>query len=336
MTTHESVPLSSLTTLRAGGPARIVAFCESAADVRAALALSKERGLPYYVLGEGSNVLAPDEGFEGVVLRMQTDGLTVTDEGSVTHLHAGAGVSWDRAVREAAARGLWGIENLAGIPGTCGAAPVQNIGAYGAELSQVLVAVDVLDATSGDERRLAAAECALRYRDSLFKHDQTLIILGMTLALAREGSARADYSDLKKAKEAGADLSTPEKVGELVRAIRSKKFPDLAVSGTAGSFFKNPIITEAEYAALAERYGEAPRFPNPDGVKIPLAFILDKVLGLRGFRLGRAHLFGAQPLVLVLDEGGTSADIEALAREVEKRVFDATNIRIEREVRSLA
>ena len=335
MTLRENVPLSSLTTLRAGGATRAVAECERVDDVLEALAYARERGMPWYILGDGSNVLAHDEGYEGLIIRPRIAGISFADDGASVGMTTGAGVSWDACVREAAARGLWGIENLAGIPGTCGAAPVQNIGAYGAELSQVLDRVDVFDIREETVRTLSKDECALGYRDSRFKHDPSLIILFVTLRLSTQGSARADYSDLKAAKEAGEDLSTPQKIGDSVRAIRARKFPDLAVSGTAGSFFKNPILSKAQYAALSERYGDVPQFPNPSGIKIPLAFILDKVLHLRGFRMGHAHLFGAQPLVLVLDEGGTAAEIEALACEVETRVREATGITIEREVRSL-
>jgi UDP-N-acetylmuramate dehydrogenase len=120
-----------------------------------------------------------------------------------------------------------------------------------------------------------------------------------------------------------------------VRAIRKNKFPDLNEFGTAGSFFKNPVLTPAAYEVLVQTYGEVPQFPNPHGIKVPLAFILDRVLQMRGFRLGNAWLFGAQPLVLVLDKGGRSSEVESLAREVEQRVYDATGISIEREVRTM-
>lgn len=335
MIVRESVPLSSLTTLKVGGVARAVIACETETDVRAALQYAKEHSLPWYVLGEGSNVLARSEGYDGVVLLMKINGISCVDEDTHLVMSFGAGVPWEHAVREAAARGVWGIENLAGIPGTCGATPVQNIGAYGADISQVLVHVDVLDAATGQIRRLSREECELGYRDSRFKREPHLIILAVAFRLAREGAAKAEYGDLQRAKLEGVDFSTPEAVGEVVRAIRSKKFPDLATTGTAGSFFKNPVVTPEVYADLVARYGEVPQFPNPHGIKIPLAFILDKVLGLRGHRMGHAYLFGAQPLVVALDAGGTSEEIEALARDVEQKVFDATHIRIEREVRSL-
>lgn len=334
--TEERVSLASLTTFKAGGPARILAHVKSIEDLKDALTLAQREGLPFYPLGEGSNVLPPDDGYEGVILRVEFPGMEFVDDGDVTLLIAGAGVHWDDAVKAAAERSLWGIENLAGIPGTIGAAPVQNIGAYGAELSQVLREVQAYDAKEGSVVHIPVNECGLGYRDSRFKHEPNLLITKVTLALSRTPAPRITYGDLLAAKERGEDMSTPAAIGAVVRAIRSKKFPDLAVAGTAGSFFKNPVLSQQAYDELSARHGVVPQFPNPDGIKVPLAFVLDKVLALRGFRMGNAHLFGAQPLVLVLDAGGTAQEVEALAQEVEKRVHDATGIRIEREVRTLA
>lgn len=335
MTTEENVPLALLTTLKVGGISRVVAHVASEADVKDAVAFARERNLPFYVLGEGSNVLPSDEGYAGIIMRMEISGIDFSEDGDDTLVTAGAGVSWDALVREVAERGLWGMENLAGIPGTVGAAPVQNIGAYGAEIKQTLRHVDAYDAATGETVRILAADCAFGYRDSRFKHEPNLIILRATFALSKVPAPRIEYGDLLAAKEEGVNLSTPDAIGQAVRAIRIQKFPDLASFGTAGSFFKNPVLAPDAYAALVERYGDVPKFANPNGIKVPLAFILDKVLGLRGFRLGHAFLFGAQPLVLVLDKGGSAADIEALAQDVEQKVKDATGIKIEREVRTM-
>ena len=336
MTKKEGVPLKTLTTFRVGGEARMVAYCSSVEDIHAALALARNEQLPFYVLGEGSNVLASDEGYAGVIIKVELSGYTFTGEadGTVT-LRAGAGVSWDEIVEAAAKRGLWGIENLAGIPGYMGAAPVQNIGAYGMELKDTLRSVDVVNATTGEEKIMVVGECELGYRDSRFKHDPNLIITSVTLSLKKDGAPRIEYGDLIRAREAGTDLSTPLAIAAAVRTIRSGKFPDRTQFGTAGSFFKNPVLTQEQYDELSAKYGPIPQFPNPKGIKIPLAFVLDKVLNLRGYRKGRAWLFGAQPLVLVLDEGGTASDVDSLAREIEEQVRATTGISIEREVRTM-
>ena len=276
-------------------------------------------------------MLPEDRGYEGLIIRVVLPGMKVEDN----QLSAAAGVSWDTVVTEAANHNLWGIENLAGIPGSMGAAPIQNIGAYGTEIRDVLKEVRVLNATTLQEERLTNAECEFSYRDSVFKRNPHLIVTNVTLELSKEPSPNITYGDLLKAKEDGKDLSTPEAIGKVVREIRSHKFPDLKEYGTAGSFFKNPILTKEKYEELVRTYGPIPQFPNPNGIKIPLAFVLDKVLALRGYRSGNAFLFGAQPLVLVLNRNGRAEEVEHLAKEIEEKVFSTTNITIEREVRTL-
>ena len=335
MIVTEHVPLRTLTTFKSGGDARIVVVCTSEQDVRDAVALAKEKRLPWYVLGEGSNVLPADEGYAGVVIVMRMRGVSYAKEGGRVVVTAEAGESWDSLVTDVTGRGLWGCENLAGIPGTVGAAPVQNIGAYGAELSHILLFVDVLNTETGAVERLSKEECTLSYRDSRFKHEFHLVITRAAFTLSEDPTPRITYGDLLKAQEEGVDLSTPSAIAKEVRRIRHGKFPDLTKYGTAGSFFKNPVLTPEVYASLVATHGSIPQFPHPRGIKIPLAFVLDKILSLRGYRKGRAWLFGAQPLVLVLDEGGSSTEIEALAQEIEEKVRDAVGLVIEREVRTM-
>lgn len=331
MKLEENVSLSTLTTFHTGGVARFVATCTSVEDLQEALQFAKDRNLSWYVLGEGSNVLPEDAGYEGLIIRVVIPGMTITDN----RLTASAGVSWDAVVKEAAKHNLWGIENLAGIPGYMGAAPIQNIGAYGTEIKDVLESVRVLNAKTGEEETLTNAECEFSYRDSLFKRNPHRIVTEVTLRLSKDPSPNITYGDLLKAKEEGKDLSTPEAIGKVVREIRSHKFPNLKEYGTAGSFFKNPILSQEKYEELSTKYGSIPQFPNPHGIKIPLAFVLDKVLSLRGYKKGNAFLFGAQPLVLVLSRNGRAEEVEQLAKEIEEKVFSATEINIEREVRTL-
>lgn len=336
MILRESVPLSRLTTLRVGGPARYVVPITTDSELIEALAFAREHSLPYVVLGEGSNVLAPDRGYDGLVLLMQTVGVTYTDrEDGTVEAIVQAGVSWDAFVSEATARGLWGVENLAGIPGTVGAAPVQNIGAYGMELEQSLRLVHAYDAEAGREHMFTREACEFGYRQSRFKTERNLIITQVTFALRRDGTPQLSYADLAHAQENGISLTTPAEIADAVRVIRAQKFPDRTKEGTAGSFFKNPIVSDDEYARIQAVYPLLPQYPAIGGVKIPLAYVLDKVLALRGYRMGSARLFEAQPLVLVADHGATAADVEALACDVEQKVFDAIGISIEREVQSI-
>src|SRR5665213_1763154 len=268
MILKENVLLAGLTTLRIGGPALWLAECESEEDVRLAIKLAQHQGLPLAVLGEGSNVLARDESFPGVVLMPHILGITFEEmNGDETLLVAGAGVSWDALVRAASARGLWGVENLAGIPGTVGAAPVQNIGAYGSDLSGVFAWCDAIPRTGGKAIHFSNADAEFAYRDSIFKREGKWIITRVALRLRNSGVPNLAYKDLAALNERGALLTTPAHVGEAVRGIRARKFPDLATHGTAGSFFKNPAISASAYATLAGRYPGLPGFAYEGGMK---------------------------------------------------------------------
>lgn len=334
MILEEHVPLSSRTTLRVGGSARFVVECSSVEDVRDALAFAKEHALPWGVLGEGSNVLAHDTGYEGVVLLMRIPEIIETVQNGAVLLSAGAGVSWDALVRYAAARELWGIENLAGIPGTVGASPVQNIGAYGTEVKDTLHDVRAIDADTGKERVFTNAECAFGYRESRFKKEPNLVITSVSFLLRKDGEPQVAYKDLQVAAAEGKDLSSPESIGNAVRTIRARKFPDLSLVGTAGSFFKNPTIPATDFDTLKQQHADLPGFPNEQGVKVPLAFVLDHVLNLKGYTEGNVSLFEQQPLVLAAKDGATADEIDTFANRIAARVHEATGIRIEREVRS--
>jgi len=332
MTTREQIPLASLTTLRVGGNARFVIECVSREDVKEAITFAQEQNLPWSALGEGSNVLALDEGYDGVVIALRIPGIASVDTDTSVTITVGAGVSWDALVREAADCNLWGLENLAGIPGTVGAAPVQNIGAYGAEVKDTLSTVEVCNTETKEIEVLTKEECAFGYRDSRFKHDKRFVILSVSFSLSKSAEPNINYKDLVAAREQGADLRTPGAIGDAVRAIRARKFPDLRKVGTAGSFFKNPTISTVAYESLKERYPDIPGFPNEEGIKIPLAFVLDRILNLRGYREANVSLFEHQPLVLVAHESATEKEIDTFAQSIATRVYEATNISIEREV----
>ena len=337
MTVREDVVLAPYTSLSIGGPAHflIEASCES--DVREAARFAASKHLPLVPLGGGTNILVPDVGVDAVVLTICADDIIFeSQDDGIVLLIASAGVSLDTLVQAAGERGLWGIENLAGIPGRAAGALVQNIGAYGAELSSTFVYADVFDITTGVVRRIEHTDAHLSYRSSIFKHAHDLIILRIALALTRTGQPRLAYADLARAQGAGASLTTPGDIGTAVRAIRADKFPKCGegyLEGTAGSFFKNPVISEEHARAVRERFPGTPQFPQEDGrVKIALAWLLDHALALKGLSVGRARLYEEQPLVIVATEGATAGEVDALAREVAERVHEATSIVIEREV----
>lgn len=325
----EGVLLAPLTTLGVGGKARV--FCEVSTEqeLEVAARQASEKGLPLLPLGSGSNLLVPDEGVEGVVIKVGFGGIEFDGE-TVT---VGAGVSWNAIVDASAERNLFGIENLAGIPGTVGGALVQNIGAYGAELSNVFASADVFNATTGERSRMSFADAQFGYRSSVFKSRPELIIERVTLALRSSGMSDLSYPDLAKAQDGGVPLSAPREVGSAVRAIRARKFPQRPEEGTAGSFFKNPVLAEAHARELSERYQGLPSFPQRSGgTKVSLAWILDKALTLKGYRIGRARLYEEQPLVIVTEKGATAKEVDALARDVATRVHEETRVVVEREV----
>lgn len=335
MIVREQVPLREHTTFRIGGPAALFVTAETIGEIPAAFALARERGLPAYPLGQGSNVLAADGEISKAFLQLTSASITYEEHEDVTHVIVDGGMSWDALVTETASRGLWGLENLAGIPGTVGAAPVQNIGAYGREVMDVIAYVEAYDPEAESFVRYEHADCGFSYRDSRFKRAPGLFITRVAFSLTHSPRPELSYPDLAARIASGADLGTPTLIAEEVRAIRAQKFPDLAVFGTAGSFFKNPVVTAKEYDALRTTYPELPGFTTAQGIKLPLAWILDHALSLRGYAKGPVRLFERQPLVLVAENGALAHDVDVLADDVAARVHAATGLTIEREVQTV-
>ncbi|MHB8660333.1 MAG: UDP-N-acetylmuramate dehydrogenase [Minisyncoccota bacterium] len=329
----EKIPLAPLTTLGVGGAARFFIEAHSERDIEDAIVLARQHSLPLFPLGEGSNILVPDAGVEGVVLRMALRDVTVEEEGDSVLLVAGAGALWEDVIDAAASFGVFGIENLAGIPGSMGGAAVQNIGAYGAEFADVFEYADGIDSTTGAKKRVTRTDAKFAYRTSIFKKNRTLIITRIALRLAKRATPNIAYADLKRARAAGMLLSMPHEVARAVRSIRALKFPRSGGEGTAGSFFKNPVIPRAVFGDFAKRFPDVPAFPQEDGsVKISLAWLLDHALSLKGFAFGTVRLYEKQPLVIVARAGARAAEVDAFADLIAEKVFAATGIQIEREV----
>lgn len=332
MELKEHEPLASHTTFHLGGPARYFVEARSLEEIQESIDFARDQNKPVFVLGGGSNVLAADEGFDGLVIKIELNGLE--QRGRV--LVAGAGEPWDAVVSFAVSKHLWGIENLSGIPGTVGGAVVQNIGAYGAALSQTLQSVDVFDTTANETRTLSAEQCRFGYRGSIFKEEEgQYVVLSAALALSDAPSPNVSYKDLK-ARFGGAAPGLAD-IRSAVLDIRARKFPDLTKEGTAGSFFKNPIMSTEDAAALKRKYPEIPLFEMPEtaGIKVPLAWLLDHALRLQGARVGGARLFEKQILVIAAGAGATARDVQELAALVEKKVSSDLNIHIEPEVKIL-
>ncbi len=334
------VPLAPFTTFHIGGPARVFIKAHSEKEIKDAIVCAREKNLPLYPLGAGSNLLVPDAGVRGVVLKMESHDIAFEKDGDGTLLIADAGTPWKKIVDAASERRLFGIENLAGIPGTIGGASVQNIGAYGAELADAFAYADCINKKTEEKKRIARADAAFGYRNSFFKTHREFIIVRAALRLSKNAAPNIAYPDialaLRSLGEAGraSNISlTPKEIARAVLSIRAKKFPLSKKEGTAGSFFKNPVISRARADSLQKHFPGLPLFPQENGeVKISLAWILDNVLSLKGFSKGCVRLYEEQPMILVARAGATAAEVDAFADEIAKRVFGTTGIAIEREV----
>ena len=332
----ENAALAPLTTFGIGGPARFFVNATSERDVIDALEFSQSRTLPLFVLGGGSNLLIADTGFPGLVLKIGLKGLAFDSAGDRVLVRAEAGEDWDGVVAQAVARDLAGIECLSGIPGSVGGTPVQNVGAYGQETSEVLVSVRALDRRDGTIRELSHADCGFTYRTSIFNTTQKdrYIVLGVTYALRKDGLPTIHYADVRRRFEADGSPPAIAAVRHAVREIRASKAmlitEDDPDCHSAGSFFKNPIITEQDYARLQASVSEpVPRYPAPSGhVKTAAAWLIERSGVTKGFAIGPAAVSQKHTLALVNRGGAQAADIVRLAREIRSRVEDRFGVRL--------
>lgn len=294
---------------------------------------SKERKL---ILGGGSNVLFT-RAFDGLIIQIALKGIAVIrEDNNHVWIKAAAGVNWHELVMFCVRHNFGGIENLALIPGTTGAAPIQNIGAYGVELSEVLEEVEGVDLTNNITRTLNVNECRFGYRDSIFKHElkEKFLISSITLRLTtRHHNLHTEYGTLADTLK-GMNVSNPtiQDISNAVIRIRSAKLPDPAKLGNAGSFFKNPVITVSHYHILKEKHPDIPCFPiDSQQVKIPAAWLIERC-GWKGKKIGDAGVHIHQPLVLVNYGSATGKEILELAMLVRDSVKDAFNILLQPEV----
>ncbi len=329
-------PLAPKTTFKLGGPARYFCSATSVEELRVAHYEARTRAVPLVLLGGGSNVLVSDRGVDALVVHPALQGITYEEVSPETVcVIAGAGESWDVLVADTVAHGLWGLENLSLIPGSVGATPIQNVGAYGVEVKDTILWVEVYDPSCDEVRRFYAPACAFGYRDSFFKHEGVhLIITRVAFLLSFTPKPMLRYKDLAVRFGEGAEPTLHE-VREAIIAIRTGKFPDLSKVGTAGSFFKNPTLSLDAFVTLQTRCADVPSFPAGEGhVKVPAAFLLERC-GWKGVRRGTVGTWAIQPLVLVHYGGGTTRELLTFADEVAHDVQEKTGVLLEREVRSI-
>ncbi len=333
-TLHEHFSLRGLNSFGVEARARWFCRVRSAEDLGALGLDPRLAGLPRLVLGGGSNLLLTRD-FEGLVIKVEVPGMRELGEsGDAWHLEVGAGESWHATVERLLARGRPGLENLALIPGSCGAAPIQNIGAYGLEVAKRIDSVAAWDFESQRVVRMSAAECAFGYRDSVFKHALAgrRLVLSVRLALPKQWQPVAGYSGVaQELKARGISQPTARDLFDAVVAIRRRKLPDPAIVGNAGSFFKNPIVSGEAHQGLIAHHPSLVGYPLPDGrVKLAAGWLIDAA-GLKGITRGRAGVYEKQALVLVNRGGATGAEILALAREVQGRVAERFGVCLEPE-----
>ncbi len=333
-----NVPLSSLTTFRTGGPAQYFFDLDRAEELPSVYSFAQKRDLPFFLLGGGSNTLFKDHGFAGVVARFKSEGISFRERNGEVFVRVTAGVRWDDVVQAVVSRGLFGIENLSFIPGSAGAAPVQNIGAYGTEIADVLDGVEVYDIEHGRFLNLSFEECGFGYRDSFFKRSEgkNFIVIALTIRLSPGGKPNLSYKDLAEYFiKLGIITRTPsvQEVRDAVVAIRKGKLPDVSEIGTAGSFFKNPIIEDSHFRSLTTLFPGIPGISSGGGmVKVPAGWLLDVVGRFKGVSRGRVGVWEKQALVIVNRGGATSAEVISLAQEMAESIWKKTKIALDSEV----
>jgi len=333
---REHIPLKEFTTMRVGGPARFFSAVRNDNDLVRAVSFAKQKHVPIFILGSGSNIVVSDEGIDALVLKMENRGITFRDsrDGRV-HAHVSAGENWDSFVEEVISRRLYGIENLSLIPGTAGATPIQNIGAYGQEISSTIVEVHAFDQEKMRFVILGKDECCFRYRESIFKTEEgkQFIVARIVLQLLEKGELVTEYKDVRDYFNHKNDITPSlETMRQAVIEIRTRKLPDVGKYGTVGSFFKNPLISKDHYVALVERYPNIPGYESGGAVKVPLAWIIEHVCGLKGVTKGGVGVYEKHSLVLVNVGNGTAKDVRTFAEEIRERVKTKTEILPEYEI----
>jgi UDP-N-acetylmuramate dehydrogenase len=292
------------------------------------------KGVAKFILGGGSNILLIHD-IPGLVIHNRIKGIQVIDENEDhTWLHVGGGEIWHEFVMYCVANQLSGVENMSLIPGTVGAAPMQNIGAYGVEVKEVVESVEAIYLDSGKEVVFSNEECKFGYRDSIFKHDLKgkVIITGVVFKLNKKPQFRTEYGDILRTL---TEMNLPvniKNISEAIIHIRKSKLPDPMVIGNAGSFFKNPEIPRSVFESLKLQYPALPGYPTtPDLVKVPAGWLIEQA-GWKGYREGQVGVHDRQALVLVNHAHGTGRDVEELAKKIQQSVWDRFGIALSAEV----
>jgi UDP-N-acetylmuramate dehydrogenase len=342
MRMQENVALAPLTTMGVGGPARYFVEAKTLADVTEAVSFSYSNKLPLFVLGGGSNLVISDAGWPGVVLKIAIAGIDENTREGRAIFEVGAGEEWDKLVARAVSRNCSGVECLSGIPGSVGGTPVQNVGAYGQEVSESVESVLALDLRDGQVRELCNEACGFSYRTSIFNTSERgrYIILRVTYALTPGGAPRVEYADLKRYFAGWNMPPTLADTRDAVRKIRAGKGMLISPADddcrSAGSFFKNPVLSSAQYQDLTDRASakdlQVPSYPALEAHhKVSAAWLVEHSGFSKGLVNGRVGISRKHALAIVNRGNATASDVVALKEQIQQRVEDLWGIHLEPE-----
>lgn len=335
MNIHTNIPLKNYTTMQLGGGARFFADVHTAEELQQLYLNAKSRNLPVFILGGGSNVIARDEGFDGLVMRIRIPGFSVVDEDTNSRtITIGAGENWDAAVQRTVDLDLTGIEAMSAIPGTAGATPVQNVGAYGQEISDTLVSVSAYDTTTNTFVTLTNEQCKFSYRHSIFRGEATgrYIITAITLRLSKNFPAPPFYESLQSYLTLhNITQYTAQTIRDAVTAIRAEKLPDPSKVANTGSFFKNALVERWLVADLQKQFPDMRAYEMDNDIfKVPSGWLIEKA-GLKGAIFHGMRVYDKNALVLINESASGHADLVAAREEIIAKVRDAFRITIEQE-----
>lgn len=340
MEIQHRVSLKEYTTFKTGGFVRLFCVVRSRDELVEAVAFAGKEKVLFYIIGGGSNILVSEKGFDGLVIKVAMQGIVFENvEDDSIRMKVEAGVLWDECVQSAVENNLYGLENLSLIPGTVGAAPIQNIGAYGVEVADVIESVEVFNIVTGTFEILSKERCQFGYRDSVFKKEvgKKYLVVGVNFLLSKKVVLKTDYKDIQEYFAFKGGEITLTSLRDAIIDIRTHKLPDLTILGTAGSFFKNPIVKKEVVEALQKEYPLIPVYEieNSEFVKTSAAFLIDKVAGMKGLRIGDVGTYQNQALVLVNYGNATGEDVLMFAQKIQDEVKAKSGIVLEMEVQTL-
>jgi UDP-N-acetylmuramate dehydrogenase len=342
MQIRENIPLAPLTTIKVGGPARYFVEARTIAEIADAVAFANAQKLPLFILGGGSNLVISDNGWPGLVLRVAVTGIDERSEDGRALFDVGAGEEWDKFVARAVARNCGGIECLSGIPGSVGGTPVQNVGAYGQEVSEAIDSILVFDLRDNQIRELCKEVCGFGYRTSILNTSERgrYIVVRVTYALTPGGESHVHYADLKKYFAGWSTKPTLAETRDAIRRIRASKgmliIPGDEDCRSAGSFFKNPVLSAEQYHVLTTRAAakklQVPSFPALEAHhKVSAAWLVEHSGFSKGFGSGEVGISRKHALAIVNRGHATAAEISIFKEQIQQRVEDLWGIRLEPE-----